>query len=291
MSDFDAAARFARLYARPVVLEALRLGKVHPGGVQALREVSFGLHRREFMTVVGPSGCGKSTLARIVAGLDGYDSGALLVDGTPITGPGRDRGMVFQGYSLFPWLTVLGNVMRGPRFAGAGKDAARSTALQYLDMVGLEHLAERWPHQLSGGQRQRVAIARALANEARILLMDEPFGALDPHSRAMLQGHLHELWRNIPLTVLFITHDLDEAVWLADRVLVLGAPDAQHPGGWVQEVVEVPLPVPRTLDMIHSPAFQAVRARLEACIHPPASIPAVKPLGVYRLAQAGDEIG
>ena len=290
---FDPIARAARIAARPVVLEARGLGKTYPGAkgrVPALSGIDLAIRRREFVTVVGPSGSGKSTLARILAGLDEHDSGEVLVDGHPVRGPGRDRGMVFQAYSLFPWLTVMGNVMTGPRFAGNGRDAARSIALQYLELVGLEHLADPWPHQPSGGQRQRVASARALANEPRVLLMDEPFGALDPHTRATLQGNLIDLWFNIPITIIFITHDLDEAVLLADRIVVLGGPDADHAGGWLRETITVPLPVPRTPDVVLSPEFRAVRERLDSLIHPAEPPRPRERIPVYRLAAAGDDV-
>ncbi|MFM2090714.1 MAG: hypothetical protein RLZZ127_1203 [Planctomycetota bacterium] len=295
MSDpFDPVDRFARLKARPVVLEARDVARVYDGArgaSPALEHIDLKVHRREFMTVVGPSGSGKSTLARVLAGLDAHAHGEVLVDGQPVRGPGRDRGMVFQAYSLFPWRTVLGNVMFGPLMNGAGGDEARAKALQYLELVGLEHLADRWPHQLSGGQRQRVAIARALANEPRILFMDEPFGALDPHSRATLQANLLDLWFNIPITIVFITHDLDEAILLADRILVLGAPDADHRAGWVREIVKVPLPVPRRPEMTLDPAFRALRERLHGLIHPVQSEPAPRErIPVYRLAQASDDV-
>jgi NitT/TauT family transport system ATP-binding protein len=222
------------------------------------------VHRREFVCVIGASGCGKSTLVRILAGLERQTRGEVLMDGKAVSGPGRDRGMVFQGYSLFPWLTVKQNVTFGPRINGASNGAAESQARQWLDLVGLTKFADAYPHQLSGGMRQRVAIARALVNEPRIMLMDEPFGALDAQTRAKMQQHLLDIWRNIDLTILFITHDLDEAIYLADRILVL----KPHPGE-VLELVEVPVPRPRSPAQFSGPEFQATKARLEALIHPP----------------------
>ncbi len=233
------------------------------GEVDALRDISFSVRRREFICVIGPSGCGKSTLARILAGLDSHTAGEALLDGKPITGPGQDRGMVFQGYSLFPWLTVKKNVMFGPETNGRGKVDAERDALLWLELVGLEKFADAYPHQLSGGMRQRVAIARALVNQPRILLMDEPFGALDAQTRSKMQSHLIDIWRNVDVTVLFITHDLDEAIYLADRILVLKA----HPGE-VQEIIEVPVPRPRAPGQFNSPEFRATKARLEELIHP-----------------------
>ncbi len=259
--------RFDRLKQREVILDVRDLCRRFPsarGETEALRNVNFQVHRREFVCVIGPSGCGKSTLIRTLAGLDRQSSGEVLLDGKPIAGPGQDRGMVFQGYSLFPWLTVKKNVMFGPQMNGVGHISAERDALLWLELVGLAKFAEAYPHQLSGGMRQRVAIARALVNQPRILLMDEPFGALDAQTRARMQAHLLEIWRNIDITVLFITHDLDEAIYLADRILVLKA----HPGE-VQEVIEVPVPRPRAPGQFATAAFLATKARLEQLIHPP----------------------
>jgi NitT/TauT family transport system ATP-binding protein len=285
-------ARFERIRSREVILEVRKLGKHYPsaqGGVEALRGIDFSVHRREFVCVIGPSGCGKSTLIRILAGLEHHTSGDVLLDGKPVTGPGQDRGMVFQGYSLFPWLTVKKNVMFGPEMNGRGYDEAEREARLWLELVGLEKFADAYPHQLSGGMRQRVAIARALVNQPRILLMDEPFGALDAQTRAKMQSHLIDIWKNIDITVLFITHDLDEAIYLADRILVLKA----HPGE-VQEVIEVPVPRPRTPGQFNSPEFRATKARLEELIHPaPEPLPedeqAVKP-HLIRLTNVDDNV-
>lgn len=260
-------ARFERIRQREVILEVKGLHKRYvsaQGETEALRDIHFKVHRREFVCVIGPSGCGKSTLIRILAGLERHSAGDVLLDGKPVSGPGRDRGMVFQGYSLFPWLTVKKNVMFGPEMSGHGRDASEREARLWLDVVGLSKFADAYPHQLSGGMRQRVAIARALVNQPRILLMDEPFGALDAQTRAKMQTHLLEIWRNLDITVLFITHDLDEAIYLADRILVLKA----HPGE-VQEVIEVPVPRPRSPAQFADPEFRATKARLEALIHPP----------------------
>ena len=260
-------ARFERLKQREVILEVRNLGKRFAstqGEVEALRNINFKVHRREFICVIGPSGCGKSTLIRILAGLEKHSSGEVMLDGKPVDGPGQDRGMVFQGYSLFPWLTVKKNVMFGPEVNGRGHDTAEQDALTWLDLVGLSRFANAYPHQLSGGMRQRVAIARALVNQPRILLMDEPFGALDAQTRCRMQSHLLDIWRNIDVTILFITHDLDEAIYLADRILVLKA----HPGE-VQELIEVPVPRPRSSAQFTSAEFIATKARLDALIHPP----------------------
>jgi NitT/TauT family transport system ATP-binding protein len=259
--------RFTRLKQREVILEVQNLGKTYKtakGEVTALKGVNFKTHRREFVCVLGPSGCGKSTLIRILAGLESHTSGEVLLDGKPVEGPGRDRGMVFQGYTLFPWLTVKRNVMFGLRMNNASAEEASREADMWLELVGLQKFAHAYPHELSGGMKQRVAIARALVNQPRILLMDEPFGALDAQTRCRMQSHLLEIWRNIDITILFITHDLEEAIYLADRILVLKA----HPGE-VQELIEVPVPRPRSAEQFVSPEFLATKARLEALIHPP----------------------
>lgn len=264
--------RFDKLKQRDVVLEVKQLGKVYKtakGEVTALKGINFKTHRREFVCVIGPSGCGKSTLIRILAGLEPHTAGEVLLDGKPVTGPGRDRGMVFQGYTLFPWLSVKKNVMFGLEMNNLSSEEAAREADLWLELVGLEKFANAYPHELSGGMKQRVAIARALVNQPRILLMDEPFGALDAQSRAKMQAHLLEIWRNIDITILFITHDLDEAIFLADRILVLKA----HPGE-VQELIEVPVPRPRSARQLGSPEFVATKARLEALIHPPTVVDA-----------------
>ncbi len=263
------AARFAKLKQRPVILDVKGLSKTFesPGRppMLALNDVSFQVHRRELMCVIGPSGCGKSTLARLVAGLEAPSAGEMRIDGKPIQGPGSDRGMVFQSYTLFPWLTVLKNVMFGMEVSGvATSSEAESEARMWLELVGLTKFAEAYPHQLSGGMKQRVAIARALANKPRMLLMDEPFGALDAQTRCQMQSYLLQIWKQVDITILFITHDLDEAVYLSDRILILDA----HPGR-IREVMEVPVPRPRDPDQFLSPTFIAARRHLEELIHPP----------------------
>ena len=278
--------RFAEIRRRPVILEVKGLQKTFsgPGGdVSALQNISFKAHRREFVCVIGASGCGKSTLIRILAGLETASAGEVLLDGKPVSGPGPDRGMVFQGYTLFPWLTVKKNVMFGPRSRGMGFAAAEREALQWLDLVGLEKFADSYPGQLSGGMRQRVALARALVNRPRILLMDEPFAALDAHTRGKMQSYLLQIWHNVDITVLFITHDLDEAVYLADRILALKA----HPGE-IAEVIEVPVPRPRATRQFISPEFLATRRHIDELIHP-APVQDDK-LNIIRLTRVGDEV-
>ena len=281
--------RFDRMKRRDVVLSVQHLGKrfCDPEGrdVVALNDINLTTYRREFLCVVGPSGCGKSTFVRILAGLEMATSGAVLLDGHPVTKPGADRGMVFQGYTLFPWLTVLQNVMFGLRMNKHPRVDAEREARQWLDLIGLQSFAASYPHQLSGGMKQRVAIARALANKPRILLMDEPFSALDAQARAKMQAYLLDIWRKIDITIVFITHDLDEAVLLADRILVLKA----HPGT-VEELIEVPVPRPRHAHQSLDPTFLATRARLDALIHP-SVVEDAEPEGfVARLVSVDDEV-
>jgi NitT/TauT family transport system ATP-binding protein len=282
------ADRFRRLKERPVVLEVEHLGRDFVAGdrtVTALRDINLRVHRREFVCVIGPSGCGKSTLIRLLAGLDEPTSGRMLVDGKETSGPCPERGMVFQGYTLFPWLTVKRNIMFGLEMAGMDRDHADAEARQWIELVGLAQFADHYPAQLSGGMKQRVAIARALAPNPRVLLMDEPFGALDAQTRAQMQTHLLEIWRNVDVTILFITHDLDEAVLLADRILVLKA----NPGE-VQELIEVPVPRPRSTTQVNSPEFLATRRRLDELIHPPVSDAPVEKLPIVRLTAVGDDV-
>jgi NitT/TauT family transport system ATP-binding protein len=259
------ASRLAELRQRPTVLDIDSVGRSFDsatGPITALSGVSFQVRRRELVSVIGPSGCGKSTLIRILAGLEVPTSGEVRLDGQAVTEPGGDRGMVFQGYTLFPWLSVKHNVMFGLRMKGVSRSEAAALAMQWLRLVGLEAFCDHYPAQLSGGMKQRVAIARALANEPRILLMDEPFGALDAQTRASMQAHLLEIWQEVDVTILFITHDLDEAILLSDRIVVLGA----NPGH-VQEVIEVPVERPRSNEQLLSTHFLATKRRLETLIH------------------------
>jgi NitT/TauT family transport system ATP-binding protein len=282
--------RFTRLKKRPVTLEVKGLGKefeTSSGIVTALKNINFKTHKREFVCVIGPSGCGKSTLIRILAGLETPTTGQMLLDGQEVQGPSPDRGMVFQGYTLFPWLTVKKNVMFGLERSGHSRENAEEEARQWIDLVGLTKFVDSYPHQLSGGMKQRVAIARALANQPRILLMDEPFGALDAQTRAKMQSYLMEIWQNIDITILFITHDLDEAIYLADRILVLKA----HPGE-VQELIEVAVPQPRSIDQLLSPEFLATKKRLEELIHPPEEGDEINSdhLNMVRMVPVNDEV-
>ncbi len=260
--------RLDRIAARPVILEGRNVFKRFPtsdgGEHTVLKDISFQVHSREFLSIIGPSGCGKSTLIRILTGLESATSGEILLDGKPVVSPGAERGMVFQKYTLFPWLTVCGNVMFGLESIGKDRDTAENVALQWLDIIGLGKYADYYPRQLSGGMQQRVAIARALVPQPRVLLMDEPFGALDAQTRTQMQNYLLEVWRNIDITIIFVTHDLDEAVYLSDRILALKA----NPGE-INELIEVPVARPRLSRMLLEPEFLATREHIDKLIRPP----------------------
>ena len=214
------------------------------GELEALRAIALEVERGGFVSVVGPSGCGKTTFLRIVAGLEPASAGEVLLDGRAVTGPGGDRGFVFQTDSLLPWRTVLANALIGPEVAGRAGPAERRRTLDLIRFVGLEGFESYYPRQLSGGMRQRVNLARALAIDPEILLMDEPFSSLDAQSREIMQTELMRIWEEGRKTVLFVTHQIDEAVFLSDRVLVF----ARRPGR-LRESVEIALPRPRALSI------------------------------------------
>ncbi len=230
--------------------------------VVALDDVSLEVAEQEFAVIVGPSGCGKSSLLRLVAGLVEPTQGRITLDGTPVTRPGKDRGMVFQSYTLFPWLNVRANVEFGLRIGGVPAEKRRHISDHFISEVGLEGFENAYPKQLSGGMMQRVALARALANDPEILLMDEPFGALDSQTRSLMQELLLQIWEHSHKTVLFITHDIDEAILLGDRVHVMTA----RPGR-IKERVEIDLKRPRSVDLLTSPEFIALKRRIMALIH------------------------
>jgi NitT/TauT family transport system ATP-binding protein len=209
-------------------------------GTEALRNVSFDVDDGEFICLLGPSGCGKTTLLRIIAGLEVLSLGEITLNGDLITGPDPKRGMVFQQYSLFPWRTVLDNITFGLEMQGIKKADARKQVEKYINLVGLEQFTSSYPYELSGGMQQRAAIARALANEPAVLLMDEPFGALDAQTRNTLQDELLKIWEKRHVTILFVTHSVDEAVFLSDRIVIM----TSRPGK-VREIVNVELPRPR----------------------------------------------
>jgi ABC-type nitrate/sulfonate/bicarbonate transport system ATPase subunit len=224
---------------------------------RALEPTNLSVADNDFVTILGPSGCGKSTLLRMVAGLDTPTTGRILLDGKAITGPGADRGMVFQSYTLFPWLTVSENISFGLRERGVSQRERNDIAKQWLEKVGLTSFANHFPKQLSGGMQQRTAIARALANDPKILLLDEPFGALDNQTRALMQELLLGIWERERKTVIFVTHDIEEAVFLASRTVVMSA----RPGR-IKADIAVDLPHPRHYTIKTSPAFSDLKARL-----------------------------
>jgi ABC-type nitrate/sulfonate/bicarbonate transport system ATPase subunit len=224
---------------------------------RALEPVALTIGNNDFVTILGPSGCGKSTLLRIVAGLDHPTSGKVRLDGREVTGPGADRGMVFQSYTLFPWLTVRENIAFGLRERGMPEDKRNAVADRFIQQIGLNGFENHWPKQLSGGMQQRCAIARALANDPKILLLDEPFGALDNQTRVLMQEMLLGIWERDQKTVLFVTHDIEEAIFLGSRVLVMSA----RPGR-IKADIKIALPHPRSYKIKTSPEFVALKERL-----------------------------
>ena len=227
------------------------------GEMVALNGVSLDIHDNEFISVVGPSGCGKSTLLNIIAGLTAPTDGKVYCDGKEVTGTGTERGVVFQQYALFPWLTVKKNVMFALEMRGIKKQAALEEAMKYLEMVDLAKFADHYPKELSGGMKQRVAIARAYAAEPEVLLMDEPFGALDAQTRTQLQTELLNTWEHKKKTCFFITHDVEEAIILAQRVVIMSA----RPGR-IKEIVEVNIPYPRNQETKLTPEFNELKNRI-----------------------------
>jgi NitT/TauT family transport system ATP-binding protein/sulfonate transport system ATP-binding protein len=224
---------------------------------RALEPIDLAVADNDFISILGPSGCGKSTLLRIVAGLEAPSTGRVLVDGRAVASPGPDRGMVFQSYTLFPWLTVRENICFGLREKGVPQAEQDRIAARFLDRVGLRGFEDHYPKMLSGGMQQRTALARALANDPKILLLDEPFGALDHQTRALMQELLLGIWEADRTTVLFVTHDIDEAIFMANRVAVMTA----RPGR-VKSDVRIDLPHPRHYTVKTTPEFSAYKARL-----------------------------
>jgi NitT/TauT family transport system ATP-binding protein len=246
--------------ARLVLVGVEKTFQSRKGTVQALNDINLTLDDGEFLSVVGASGCGKSTLLRIVAGLEPASAGELSLDNEPLHGPGRDRGMVFQQYTLYPWLSALENVEFGLRHLP--KRQRTDEARRFLDVVGLSDFAASHPLQLSGGMQQRVAIARALALRPSILLMDEPFGALDAQTRSLMQELLLSIWERDRLSVLFVTHDIDEAIFLADRICVMSTKP-----GRVRELIPVPLPRPRDFSQQMGGDFLQLKRHVRGLIH------------------------
>lgn len=266
--------------ASVLVIDAVT--KRYDGGgraVTAVENFSLAVAENEFVALLGPSGCGKSTVLNMLAGLDTATTGRIRVGDRDVTGPGRDRGVVFQTYTLMPWLTALKNVELALLDEPLSNRARREQALNFLDLVGLGDFAGHLPKQLSGGMRQRVAIARALAYGPRILLMDEPFGALDAITRQEMQLLLLDIWQHHQVTVLFVTHDIEEALLLSDRVIVMAA----RPGR-IQLEERLPFARPRGVETVASPAFQAMKSKLYATI---AHRPSVEPVAARASAGVG----
>ncbi len=238
------------------------VGKIFPaqrGGqpTRALMPTSLSVGDNDFIAILGPSGCGKSTLLRIIGGLETASEGQIMLDGAPVSGPGADRGFVFQSYTLFPWLTVVQNIAFGLREKGIGERERIDIARGWAERVGLASFVDHFPKQLSGGMQQRTAIARALANDPKILLLDEPFGALDNQTRALMQEMLLGIWERERKTVLFVTHDIEEAIFVGSRVVVMSA----RPGR-IKADIAVDLPHPRPYTIKTSPQFVALKERL-----------------------------
>src|SRR5580704_2514227 len=258
-----------RARARPAPAEAcdpiLRIEGVHKrfatngGEIEALRSVDLSIGRGEFICLIGASGCGKSTLLRMIAGFETPTIGQVRINGSQVTGPGPDRGMVFQDYGLFPWLSVRRNIGFGPAARGVPRSRVEAIVDRFIAMIGLDRFAHAYPHQLSGGMKQRVAIARVLANDAAVILMDEPFGALDAMTRERLQSELLALWEASGLTVLFVTHSIEEAILLADRVIVM----SPGPG---RITADVPIALPRPRDVVSAP-FNEIRGHVSGLLH------------------------
>jgi len=227
--------------------------------IHALRDVNLTIGKGEFVCLIGASGCGKSTLLRIMAGFETASGGAAKMWGKPITEPGPDRGMVFQDYALFPWLSVRDNIAFGPTERSRPKNEIRDKVESFIDIVGLRKFADAYPHQLSGGMKQRVAIARVLANDAEVVLMDEPFGALDAMTRERLQEELLDIWQRTGLTVVFVTHSIEEAIYLSDRVVVM----TPAPGKIESDYA---ITLPRARD-VSAPDFNEIRRELGAKLH------------------------
>ena len=230
--------------------------------VTALRDINLEILDNEFLCVVGPSGCGKSTLLRILGGLEDITSGSIVLNDQELVGPGADRGMVFQGYSLFPWLTVEENIAFGLKISKKPKAQIQSIVDRYIEVIGLEKFRHSLPKELSGGMKQRVAIARTLANSPEILLMDEPFGALDPETKSNMQLLMREIWEVERPTILFITHDIEEAAFLGQRVVIMSAGP-----GEIKQSVPLYLPYKRKLTLKDEPTFIETKKKIDQIIH------------------------
>ncbi|MEX1030464.1 MAG: ABC transporter ATP-binding protein [Paenibacillaceae bacterium] len=264
MTNHVAVERSPKAAANNPLITIAGLNKVYSSkksSFEALRDIRLEIERNEFLSILGPSGCGKSTLLRIVAGLEDATGGEIIVDGIHVVGPGADRGMVFQGYTLFPWLTVRQNIEYGLKLKGISMLERRAISSHYLRLIKLESFANVFPKQLSGGMKQRVAIARALANRPKVLLMDEPFGALDAQTKIDMQEMLLEVWEKEKTTVIFITHDIDEAVYLSQRIVVMGS----HPGRIIADH-RVQMDYPRSAEVRENADFLSLKRKCSALL-------------------------
>ncbi|QMV65595.1 ABC transporter ATP-binding protein [Pseudomonas berkeleyensis] len=273
MSVYQQAPTPGRIDGRQL---SIRLGQGREA-FEAVQRLDFAIEPGEFVCILGPSGCGKSTLLGALAGHLQLSGGSLLVDGNAVAGPSPQRGMVFQHHTLLPWRSVLDNVAFGLKMQGIGKAQRREQALDMLRLVGLQDFAQRWPNQLSGGMQQRAEIARVLINRPRLLLMDEPFGALDAQTRARMQELLLDIWTRIRTTVVFVTHDIDEALFLADRILVM----SPRPGRFIEDL-RLEFPRPRNASLLTSPGFTHLKRHcLELLRHEDGrELPRLTPLGL-----------
>ena len=268
-----------KITARGVRMDyAVRNEAGRPENVAVLRDFDLDIRDGELLSILGPSGCGKSTFLSILAGLTDRTGGNIAIDGKPLQGINPAQGVVFQGYALFPWRTVLENIEVGLEIRGVPRAERRRIAGEYLELVGLTGFGPRFPHEISGGMKQRVAIARALAYKPEVLLMDEPFAALDAQTREILQGELLRIWEQTRKTIVFITHSIDEAIFLSDRIAVM----TRRPGT-IKQIIDVPLPRPRAAEVRNSEAFVRLRQQAweilkdEVQLGNPASVP--RPLG------------
>ncbi|MDP9036107.1 MAG: ABC transporter ATP-binding protein [Myxococcota bacterium] len=267
-SSQPAPIAFSRAAEKGVLLKGVGKKYPGPGGVlvEALRHIDLAMVPGEFVCLIGASGCGKSTLLRIIGGFERATSGEVTVGGRPVRRPGPDRGFVFQDYGLFPWLTVHDNIAYGPTQRHMSREQVTATTARFLSLVGLERFAGQYPHQLSGGMQQRVGIARVLANDPAVLLMDEPFGALDSLTRQTMQDELRRIWQELRPVVVLVTHSVEEAVYLADRVVVIKGGASHGTPGAIARTLSIPLDHPRD---VTGPEFNALKRELLSVIHGP----------------------
>lgn len=265
-SDSQSTRRLKSVSEQPTQLHidniTLKFPTKDGGEFTAIENLSLEVKNEEFVVIVGPSGCGKSSLLYLTAGLNNPTDGEIRVAGDTVKGPSAERGMVFQSYTLFPWLTVAQNIEFGLKQKKMAASERKKIVDDYIKQVGLENFANHFPKQLSGGMKQRVAIARSLANDPKILLMDEPFGALDSQTRLQMQQLLLQVWEKSRKTVVFVTHDIDEAIMLGDRVFVMGSKP-----GRIQKILDVNIPHPRTLDMAMEPEFLTLKKEILSLLH------------------------